>query len=101
VDRTAGIVRLDVGTTKNHDGRELAYRALADLDALIEQQWTAHQALAKKGTICPLVFHRKGKSIKGLQKAWTSACKAAGCPGRLLHDSRRTTVRNLERAAWP
>ena len=98
VDRAAGIVRLDVGTTKNYDGREFAYRALADLDAVIERQWTAHQALAQTGTLCPLVFHRKGKRIVGMQKAWTSACVRAGCPGRLLHDCRRTTVRNLERA---
>lgn len=98
VDRAAGIVRLDVGTTKNGDGREFAYGEVDDLDAVIERQWTAHQALAKAGTLCPLVFHRKGKPIKGLQKAWTSACVAAGCPGRLLHDCRRTSVRNLERA---
>jgi hypothetical protein len=25
-------------------------------------------------------------------------CHAVGCPGRLLHDFRRTAVRNLERA---
>jgi integrase len=98
VDRRAGIVRLDVGTTKNDDGREFAYRQIADLDAVVERQWAEHQALAKNNTLCPLVFHRKGKPIRGLQKAWTSACKAAGCPGRILHDCRRTTVRNLERA---
>ena len=41
-------------------------------------------------TICPLVFHRKGKRIKSYRKAWQKACEAAGCPGRLMHDFRRT-----------
>jgi integrase len=98
VDRHAGIVRLDVGTTKNQDGREFHYGALVDVREMIDQQWAAHQALAKAGTLCPRVFHRQGKPIKNLQKAWRAACRAAGCPGRLLHDCRRTTVRNLERA---
>jgi len=32
---------------------------------------------------------------------WRKACAAAGYPERLLHDFRRTAVRNLERAAVP
>src|SRR5439155_25108619 len=44
------------------------------------------------------VVNRDGKPIRTMRKAWNAACRAAGCPGRLLHDCRRTTVRNLERA---
>ncbi len=29
---------------------------------------------------------------------WDQACTAAGCPGRIPHDFRRTAVRNLNRA---
>lgn len=46
----------------------------------------------------PHVFHRDGERIKELRGAWQRACRAAGCPGRLVHDFRRTAVRNLERA---
>ena len=43
------------------------------------------------------VFHRHGARIKNFRAAFATACTAAGCPGRLLHDFRRTAVRNLER----
>jgi integrase len=51
------------------------------------------------GTIVPFVFHRNGKRIKNVRGAW--ACKAAGHPGRPIHDMRRSAVRNLERDGVP
>lgn len=36
--------------------------------------------------------------MKTLKGAWKNACEAAGCPGKLLHDLRRSAVRNMERA---
>jgi integrase len=48
--------------------------------------------------IIACVFHRNGKPIKSLRRAWKTACKDAGRPGLLLHDLRRSAVRNLERA---
>jgi integrase len=91
-------VRLEVGTTKNKDGREFMYRDVPDVAAAIDRQWGVHETLRKARRIVPLVFHRNGRPIRSFFKAWKAASRAAGCPGRLLHDCRRTTVRNLERA---
>ena len=41
---------------------------------------------------------RYGTPIKSLRRAWRTACKQAGVPWLLLHDLRRSAVRNLERA---
>lgn len=35
------------------------------------------------------------------RKAWAVACQAAGCPGKLIHDMRRSAVRAFERAGVP
>ena len=36
-----------------------------------------------------------------LRTAWKNACKVAGCPGKLIHDMRRSAVRTFERAGVP
>ena len=100
VDLKAGLVTLDPGTTKNGEGRTIYLTAA--LRTLLEAQKAAGEALAKdREQITPRVFHRRGKPIRGFYKAWRSACVAAGCPGKLLHDFRRTAVRNYVRAGIP
>jgi hypothetical protein len=44
------------------------------------------------------VFHRNGKPILSYVRAWKAACETSGLTSRLVHDLRRTAVRNLERA---
>ena len=39
-----------------------------------------------------------GRRVRSFGKAWADACVAAGYPGMIPHDLRRTAVRNLERA---
>jgi integrase len=51
--------------------------------------------------VIPWVFHRGGQRIGSFRKVWLRACREAGAPGRLLHDFRRTALRNLLRAGAP
>ena len=106
VDFEAGEVRLEPGTTKNKEGRTFPFTA--ELRAVLLAQHAEHTRLKKAGHIFPQVFFRevaegrggkkKPKVITSLNKAWKKACKAAGCPGRIPHDMRRSAVRNLVRA---
>jgi integrase len=93
VDLEAGIVRLEVGTTKSGEGR--TFYLTPELRSCLEGQW------ARRALGVPYVFHRGGKPILSLRRAWRSACRAAGVPGAIPHDFRRTAVRNLERAGVP
>ena len=99
VDLEAGTVTLDPGTTKNGEGRTI-YMTTA-LRTLLEGQKGLADGLKAKGTIPRHVFGRGKKRIKDFYGAWRSACEAAGVPGRLLHDLRRTAIRNWVRAGVP
>ena len=98
VDWDGGFIRLEPGTTKNREGR--AFPITPALRAILERRLEFTRRCERaQGRIIPWVFHRKGQRVKGMTKSWRTACKNAGVPGRLLHDLRRTAVRNLERAS--
>jgi integrase len=98
VDFGAGMVRLEPGTTKNKEGR--LFPMNQELREVLESQKAKTDALQREtGAIIPFVFHRRGVPIKDFRGAWVRACQRAGIPGRILHDFRRTAVRNLERAS--
>jgi integrase len=109
VDLSAGQVRLDAGRTKNREGR--VFPITDDLRTVLETQHAAHLRLQQRGLICPWVFFRmvakeRGgpktpKRITRFDKAWKAACIAAGCPGRIPHDFRRTAIRNMVRRGVP
>jgi hypothetical protein len=48
--------------------------------------------------IVPWLFHRNGEQLQSLRKAWKRSFRDVGCPGLIVHDLRRTAVRNLQRA---
>lgn len=93
VDRAGHVIRLRPEVSKTREGRVLVLSA--PLQAVIERRWQA------RAIGCPLVFLEAAGSLQGFKNAWTRACKAAGYPGKLFHDLRRTAVRNMVRAGIP
>lgn len=114
VDLRVGEVRLDPGTTKNREGR--VFYLTAELhQALKRQRALADEIQREKKMIVQHVFfhrhvtrsgargHFAGRRISahGFYHAWRRARTAAGCPGNIPHDFRRTAIRNMVRAGIP
>ncbi len=93
-------LRLDPGKTNNGEGRTVPMTR--EPREVLEQQRTITENVQRQlKIVCPRVFHRSGRPIKSFRVAFRAACVAAGCPGRVLHDLRRTAVRNFVRAGIP
>jgi integrase len=101
VDLAKGWLRLDPGESKNGDGREFPFTP--DMRSVLEiQREIVRKIEREQGCVIPWVFvQANGSRIKDFRWAWRTACRDAGVPGRLVHDFRRTAVRNLERAGVP
>ena len=105
VDLEAKTVRLEPGTTKNEEGRlvyltpELTEFLRAQLHRVDELGWRLNRVIA---FVFPHLQGRyEGRRIKNFTKAWKSACEKAGCSEMLLHDFRRTAVRNMVNVGIP
>lgn len=90
VDLSGRVVRLRPEISKNKDGRILPLSG--ELLELIEK------AREKRRPDCLFVFHLDGKPVGDFRKAWKNACKEAGLGGVIVHDLRRTAIRNMVRA---
>jgi len=90
VDVSQRVIRLEPGTTKNRDGREVM---MTDSVRLLLS------ALVQGKAAGDYVFTRaNGKRVLDFRGTWRNACGFAGVPDLLFHDLRRTGARNLRRA---
>jgi integrase len=90
VDLLAKVLRLEPGTTKNKEGREVSMtqNVFALLSACVSGKKPEDFVFTRPG----------GKPVRYFRVAWQNACMAAGVPNLLFHDLRRTAARNLRRA---
>jgi integrase len=92
VDQKTGVVRLEVGETKNDEGRVVFMDD--ETREMLLRRWQT-----RKRPLPWVLLNAKGTDrVKRFTKAWRTACRKAGFPGRLFHDLRRTAVRNMVRA---
>jgi integrase len=117
VDINQGIVRLEPGETKNDEGRTVYLDD--ELKQVFNRQWENRK---KSGKVAPYVFlNAKGTDrIRDFRKTWNKACRDTGLgygyriskkyvdqwqgklpAGPILHDFRRTAVRNMVRSGIP
>jgi len=95
VDLQKGTITLELGMTKNDEGRIIYISA--ELREMLAGLW---EARADQENKIPYVFpNRKGVGrIVNMRKSWRRALVKVGLEGKLFHDFRRTAVRNMVRA---
>ena len=99
-DVDGDVIRLRGENAKNGESRSVTLDG--QLGELIGRRKAARKVkTASSVMLADLVFHHDGQLIVDLRKAWATACKLAGCPGKLFHDLRRTAVRNMVRGGTP
>lgn len=100
VDFLNGWLRLDPGETKNKEGRMFPFGVYPELrDLLMAQRSRVIEMEHRLGRVISWVFPKSdGSPIASYDYGWNKARRAAGLPASLMHDMRRTAVRNLERA---
>ncbi len=102
IDWESNTIRLAIGTTKSKRGRTFPFGSYPALKSLLERQRDYTEKWEQlTGQIIPWVLHRQGHQIRNYYAAWRSACKRASLEGRIVHDFRRTAIRNMVRAGIP
>jgi len=88
-------VRLRPELSKNKDSREVTFSLLPELAEIFAR------ARENRRLDCRHVFHQVGKPLRDFRGLWSAACENAKLGEVLVHDLRRTAVRNLVRAGVP
>ncbi len=90
IDLLQRVIRLEPGTTKNGDGREVIMTDAVHnlLSALADGKVADHHVFTREN----------GKRVRDFRGTWKNACAHAGVPDLLFHDLRRTGARNMRRA---
>jgi integrase len=110
LDLAAGTLTLDASMTKNRKPR-MVYLT-PELKTQLAAQVERVKALERQlGRVIPWLFPHLphphvdpqlvGTPRSDFRRAWLTACKRAGVPGKLRHDFRRTAARNLIRRGVP
>jgi integrase len=92
-DIQGDVIRLKPTIAKNKEGRIIIL--MGEIANIIARR------RAERVQFCPYVFHRDGQRIKHYNRAWRTAREKAGLPDKIMHDARRTAVRNMDRAGVP
>lgn len=96
-----GVLRIPAKETKTKKARSVVIAG--ELAEVIERRKAARSYKKPDETtaVSEFLFHRDGERIIEFRKAWATACKKAGCAGRLFHDLRRSGVRQMIRSGVP
>jgi integrase len=92
-DLMGDVIMLPADRSKNRQPRQLPLTG--ELSELIDRR--------RKLANGPLIFHLTDSPnrVGDFRKAWKTACKLAGVPGRLVHDLRRSSIRDAVRGGTP
>jgi integrase len=121
-----GVIRLRAANSKNREARQVVVDG--DLIEIIKRRRGQRTVETPNGTVlCDYIFHRDGEPVSEFRKSWARACVAAkvgtmfcskcknegdalSCPhckvatkyrGRIVHDLRRSGVRDMIRSGVP
>jgi integrase len=95
VDFASSVIRLRSKDSKNKDSREIPFSLFPELGDILARQ------RENRRLDCRTVFHHNVRPLLGFRTSGANACAAAGLTKVLVHNLRRTAVRNLVRAGVP
>ena len=90
----AGLIHLYGSEVKNKAAKSFPFAKHPALRSLVVRQ--CERAL--KAGVKWLFPRADGRRLGNFHRQWTRACREAGVPSKVVHDLRRTAVRNLVRA---